>query len=230
VEDLSVAEAANQLGVDGSRVRQLLRAGTLAGRHVGRDWLVSADAVAALRERPRCPGRPFAPRRAWGLLDLLDGGDAAWLGPVARSHVRAHVRRLAGADAAIWRGALRARDDRHPVHAHRAALSRLVASEGVWPAGAAGAAAVGADLVPYAAVAEVYVPAEKWELLARSLHLVPAPGPPDVVVRVPRQLWPFGPAGPGRAALAATLLDSAEWRAGRAGAEMLNELAASLRR
>jgi excisionase family DNA binding protein len=230
VENLSVAQASSLLGIDGSRVRQLLRAGTLAGRRVGRDWLVSADGVAALRERPGLPGRPLAPRRAWALLDLLDGGEAAWLAPVARSQVRAHLRRLEGAGAAAWRNALRARDERHPMSAHRAALARLISSEGVWPAGASAASAAGADLVAYDPVTEVYIPAEIWGSLAGSLRLAPATDKPDVLVRVPRELWPFGPGGPGQAALAATLLDSDEWRATQAGREILNALAGATRR
>jgi excisionase family DNA binding protein len=229
VDDLSVGQAADQLGVDRSRVRQLLRAGTLSGRHAGRDWLVSAEGVAALRARPVRSGRPLAPRRAWGLLDLLDGGDAAWLDPVARSHVRAHIRRLAGADGARWAGALRGREDRYPMSAHRGALAHLAGVDGVWPADAATAAATaGADLAAAHTVAEVYVPADKFDALTRALHLGAATGRPDVVVRVPRQLWPFGPAGPGRAALAATLVDSDEWRANQAGAQILNELAGAL--
>jgi hypothetical protein len=66
--------------------------------------------------------------------------------------------------------------------------------------------------------------------VARELHLSPAAGFADIVVRVPRGLWPFGPDGPGRAALAASLIDSGDWRAARAGAEVLNDLAAQVGR
>ena len=44
------------------------------------------------------------------------------------------------------------------------------------------------------------------------------------IAQIPRQVWPFGPAGPGPAALAASLLDG-EWRAARAGAQVLDALA-----
>ena len=47
---ISTTEAAERLGVDESRVRQLLRAGELAGEKLqrgGRDWLVSRASVDA---------------------------------------------------------------------------------------------------------------------------------------------------------------------------------------
>ena len=223
--DVSVAEAASALGVDASRIRQLLRSGALAGRHVGRAWVVPVEALAELSEHRPAGGRPLAPRRAWALLDLLDGGNAPWLDRFARSQVRAYLRGLAGAEPGVWRDALRAREHRQLVAAHRAALARLSDSEGVWPAGPAAASAAGADLVAYGALPEFYVHAEAWPALARSLHLVSADGRPNVVVRVPREVWPFGPGGPGHAALAASLLGG-EWRAARSGADVLNELAA----
>ncbi len=224
-EDLSVAEAAGMLGVSDVRVRKLLSDGILPGRHVGRVWLVPAAAVAELAAHQHGAGRPLAPQRAWALLDILDGGRAPWLEKVARSQVRAQLRRLADADARAWRGALRAREDRKAVSGHRAAIARLSDSDGVWLAGPAAARRAGADLVVVQPVPEYYVPAERWDQLESRLRLRPAIGPPDAYVRVPRGPWPFAPVGPGRAALAASLLDSGDWRSARAGAEVLTELA-----
>jgi excisionase family DNA binding protein len=225
--DVSVAEAASRLGLDRSRVRQLLRSGVLAGRRLGRDWVVSAEAVADLAQRQPGYGRPPAPRRAWALIDLLDGGDAAWLDPVARSHVRATARAMAGSDAAGWQRVLRGREDRVAVAGHRASIDRFIQADNVWPAGPAVAGRIGANLVVAHAVPEVYVRSEDWDRLARQLHLRVDVAEPHLWVRVPRRLWPFGPSGPGRAALAASLLDG-EWRAARAGAELLNAAAARL--
>jgi excisionase family DNA binding protein len=228
VADVSVAEAASRLGLDRSRVRQLLRSGALDGRRIGRDWVVSAEAVADMVHNHPANGRPPAPRRAWALIDLLDGGDAAWLDPVARSHVRATARAMAGQGAAQWRRVLRGREDRVAVAGHRASIDRLIHSDNVWPAGPSMVPAIGADLVVHQAVPELYVPAEEWEALARYLHLRVDVAEPEAWVRLPRHLWPFGPSGPGHAALAASLLDG-EWRAARAGAELLNDAASRLR-
>jgi excisionase family DNA binding protein len=49
-QEISTQEAASMLGRTDSRVRQLLRDGTLPGRRVGRRWLVQRAAVTAYRD------------------------------------------------------------------------------------------------------------------------------------------------------------------------------------
>lgn len=223
--DISVQEAAERLGVDPSRVRQLIDAQVLPARRAGRMWLLPAEDVARLVAQRPGPGRPLAPARAWALLDLLDGGSAPWLSAVARSQVRAQLRALAGADAARWRSLLRARSTVHPVHAHPAALRRLDVDATVRPAGAARAANAGADLVAVDPVPEVYVPADSWPQLRDRLRLQDAEGDANLRVRVPAGLWPWVDTGPGPADLAADLLESDEPRAVSAGVALLNALA-----
>jgi excisionase family DNA binding protein len=223
--DLSVAEASAALGVDASFVRRMLRSGALPGRHLGRAWVVSGEALADLQERRVGAGRPLSPRRAWALLSILEGGRPDWISAVARSQVRAQLRQLCGADARVWRGELRSRERRYPVSGHRSAIARLAALKDAWPAGVGVASSVGADLVVAEAIPEFYLPADRWESISSKLHLAPASGSPDAYVRVPRDMWPFGSEGPGRAALAASLVDSGDWRAARAGADVLNDLA-----
>lgn len=57
---LTTPQAADRLGLTASRVRQLLRAGILTGRRVGRDWLIDRTAVDAL---PPESARRTAPRK-----------------------------------------------------------------------------------------------------------------------------------------------------------------------
>lgn len=223
--DMSVAEASVALGVDASFVRRMLRSGALRGRHLGRAWVVSGEALAELQERRVGAGRPLSPRRAWAMLSIVDGGRPDWISPVARSQVRAKLRQLHGADARVWRGALRSREDRHALSGHRSAVARLADIRDVWRAGVGAASMVGADLMVAEAVPEFYVREDRWELIASKLHLVPASGRPDAYVRVPRGMWPFGSEGPHSAVLAASLVDSSDWRAVRAGADVLNNLA-----
>lgn len=223
--DMSVAEASVALGVDASFVRRMLRSGALRGRHLGRAWVVSGEALAELQERRVGAGRPLSPRRAWAMLSILDGGRPDWISAVARSQVRAQLRQLHGADARVWRGALRSREHRHALSGHRSAIARLADIRDVWPAGVGAASMVGADLVVAQAIPEFYVSEGRWESIASKLHLVPALGSPDAYVRVPRVIWPFGSEGPRRAALAASLVDSGDWRAARGGADVLNDLA-----
>ena len=226
--DLTIAEAAALLGVHRSRVEQLLRSGRLAGRRSGRIWLVDGDAVADVQEQPRAAGRPMAPARAWALLDVLDGRDAPWLAPVARSQVRARLRGLGNADRDAWRALLRARSDVLEAWVHPAALPRLLADDSgaVLPAGPATAATVSdADLVALDALPEIYVEPRTWPKLAERWHVRPAPAAGNLRVRLPRGVWPFLLRREvGRAALAADLLDSPEPRAAAAGLTLLREL------
>ena len=228
--DLGVNEAASRLGVHPSRVRQLLHAGDLGGRQISGVWLISANDVARRASRRSQPGRPLAPARAWGLLDLLDHGSAPWLSPVARSQVRQVLRGISGADADRWRAVLRARSEVHPSRAHPAALRRLLDTPGVRASGSIDVAGHGIDLVVVNALPEVYVTASEWPQLARSLHLVTVhTGVPDVVVRVPRIPLAFAHRlSLGAAAVAADLMDSDEPRAVVAGAAKLNELSRQL--
>ena len=225
--DIGVQEAAVRLGVHPTRVRQLVRRGELAGHRVGRVWLVDPRDVARLAGRKSRAGRPLAPARAWGLLDLLDGGSAPWLPSVARSQVRQLLSRLNGADSDRWRSALRSRSEVLRLRAHPAAITRLLAEPQVLAAGAAEAARMGVDLVAMSEVPQMYVPSWGWPDLGRALWIVEASAEPNLLVRVPQGVWPFeGHARPGLAALAADLLESAEPRAVTGGVAKLNELSA----
>lgn len=215
---VSIAEAAHQLGVDRSRVEQLVRSGALPARRSGRMWLIDEAAVADRRRHPHLPGRPMAPGRAWALLDLLDGGPAPWLSPVGRSQVKAQIARMQRGDAEVWRRALRARSDVARVLVHPSVVGKAREHPRVIVAGAAQASRAGADLVAVGAVPELYLPAADWAALARQWQARLVGSGENLVVRVPRGLWPFGERKSlGLAVLAADLLESAEPRAIRAG-------------
>jgi excisionase family DNA binding protein len=53
---LTTAQAAARLGVNASRVRQLILSGQLKARKVGRDWLIDERSLKAVAVRR--PGRP----------------------------------------------------------------------------------------------------------------------------------------------------------------------------
>ncbi|MEV1285915.1 helix-turn-helix domain-containing protein [Micromonospora sp. NPDC049679] len=229
---VSVAEAADQLGVDPSLVRRLLRSGALEGDQVGLAWLVDRNDLARRVAHRPLPRRPMAARRAWGLLLMLAGLPAPWLDPAARSKVRAFAIHLAGGEADVWRAALRARAQVDRCWMHPAALQRLAQEPRVAAAGASAAMKAGADLVVVAAVPEFYVPADLWPQLRRELHVRDRGPEPNVIVRVPHDVWPFaeGQSDLAPSVLAADLVESGEDRAARAGAEMLNRLAGQIAR
>ncbi len=230
----SVADAAADLGVAEVRVRQMLQSGRLAGRKVGRQWLIDSSEIQRAVAHRAPSGRPLAARLAWGVLDLLDDGSAPWLDRADRSRARVHARNLAGADAGRWRAALRNRQKRMDCRAHPAALQRLYDAPGVVQVGPAVAAAAGVDLVALDVVPEVYVPEWAWPGIARRLAIRQnvAASDANLVVHVPEGAWPVpdvvGPPRPGLALLAADLLDSPEPRAISGGVDALNRLASHL--
>lgn len=229
--DISVKDAASRLRISEARVRQLVAAGDLAGRHLGRAWLIDSDDVARLQGQRRRSGRPAGPKRAWAILEMLEGRRAPWLAPSERSQVRSYLARLDEPEADEWRGILRGRSELRPVRAHPAAVDRLIDADGVLLAGPAEAARRDFDLVVAGDVrVECYVPLGDWEHLARSLALQPGHDG-NVVIRHPVGIWPFDQvAVVSDAVIAADLLDSAEPRAVRAGQLRLNELLAAMSR
>lgn len=234
--EIDVKEASRRLGVNDSRVRQLLRAGDLRGRHLGNSWLILAEDVARFQRNGRRPGRPLAPKRAWAVLDLLDGGRAAWLSDSARSQVRRYLADLVDPAPDDWRAVLRRRSRVLEVEAHPAAIERLRRVNGVRPVGPSAAVGRGFDIVALAeSIPEFYIAEEQWSDLYRSLALREG-AESNLRIRVPNEVWPFADAGPsgngwvGDAVLAADLLEAAEPRAVAAGAARLGELLASWHR
>jgi excisionase family DNA binding protein len=229
--EISVADAAARLSVSEPRVRQLLSSGDMAGRRLGRSWLVSDESVAQLQQQGRPSGRPLGPRRAWGLLDLLADGQAAWLTPSARSQLKAVKHRLADASPDKWRAVLRGRSRVLHCQIHPAGISRLVSHERVLAAGMAMIAGRPFDLVSIPReIDQVYADPAAWPSISRALA-VREVGPgnsglvPNMTVYLPKIPWPFEErAELPDSVLAADLLDSPEPRAIRAGAARINEL------
>jgi excisionase family DNA binding protein len=98
---LSLPEAARRLGVNESRVRQRIAAGSLRAEKVGGRWLLDEADLADAGERP--VGRPLSARSAWALVavaqalahhDHAGRGDdlMADVAPVVRSRSRARLR------------------------------------------------------------------------------------------------------------------------------------------
>jgi excisionase family DNA binding protein len=225
--EIEVKEASRRLGVNESRIRQLLRAGSLRGRRVGNSWVVLVDDVARLEKNRLRAGRPLAARRAWAALDLLDSGRAPWLSDSARSQVRSHLAHLDEPGPEVWLSLLRSRSEVVHALAHPAALKRLADVDGALRAGASEAVQRGFDLVVLGGgIPEFYLEPSVWPQVARSLAIRES-SEPNLVIRIPHDVWPFGAAGAvSDAALAADLLESAEPRAVAAGARRLNEVLA----
>src|SRR5665647_3408165 len=73
---LSVAEAAERLGISVQRVRQLLHAGELDSRKGPGGWVVAENAVRAREQAPPAAGRPLSSHMAWLVVAQLLAADS----------------------------------------------------------------------------------------------------------------------------------------------------------
>ncbi|MEV4875593.1 type IV toxin-antitoxin system AbiEi family antitoxin [Streptomyces cyaneofuscatus] len=236
---MSVRQAAQSLGVDDSRVRQLLHDGRLQGSRVGGRWIVEAGSVHDRKSAPPEPGRPLSARNAWGALSILSGCRPAGLSDSERSRLHKRLRNLAAhGDVPTERlqKLLAARAEVRRYRAHRSVLQPLLDDADVVRAGASAAPRVGADYVAPGR-AEIYVHPERIGKLEAAFGLVLDAHGGNLLVRVPpASAWPFlvsaqqaadeGVDAP-PSVIAADLLDAKEDRALVAAAGILKPLLAS---
>jgi excisionase family DNA binding protein len=221
---LSVAEAAQRLGISTARVRALAQAGLLDAARVGQRWIVAPESVDRRLAAGVDQGRPLDARTAWALLWLASGDPAlqrlaeGWLTPWARSRARGRLKRVHWPSLAPR---LRARAAVHRLRAHPSDLPRIADEPDVVRTGVSAAAAHGLD-VAGSGVLDAYVPARALPDLARR-YLLEASEWPNVVLRAVGVPWPFPPGQFEAPALvvALDLLDSDDSRSRRAATECL---------
>ena len=215
---LGVSAVAAELGVSDRRVRQMLADGELRGSRVGRAWVVERDALDDALDRPSVSGRPWRPAAAWALLGLIAGSDVE-LSPVDR--VRIGRRAEAGVVDNLSR--LRVRSGERRFYGHPSVLGPLLEDPGVVRSGVSALGDYGVDLVVQD-VAEGYVRGSEVDVLVDQFALERGAGRWNVTLRVvDDEVWPFE--ADQRVAsgvvVAVDLLDSADERSRRAGAELL---------
>jgi excisionase family DNA binding protein len=151
---LSPTEAAGRLHVTPRRIYQLVAHDLLRAERMGGRLLIRRDEVEERVGLHIVSGRPFSPKRAWGLVLLAAGQEPLELDPATRSKLRRLLR-----ERSMWslRSRLGNRAARHAVRAHSSDLLKILAEPGVIPTGARYAAEAGLNLVAPNAVLELYV-------------------------------------------------------------------------
>ena len=192
---MATADAANRLGLTSGRVRELIASGALRARRVGNRFLVRRDDVETRAAAGSRSGRPYSPRRAWGLILLASGVVPAGLDRVTLSKLRRVLR-----ERDLWsiRQRLASRAVRREVRAHSSDLPRLEAERDVVLTGARHAAEVGLNLVAPDAPVELYVDPPTAGRLVRRYRLRPSDRPNVVLHVVPAEVrgWLGGPVAP----------------------------------
>jgi excisionase family DNA binding protein len=188
---LSVPEAAARLGVTAGRVRQLVASGELNARRIGLVLLVDPESVDRRVQLGTLDGRRFSPRRAWGLLFLIDGLDAPWLDPVSRAKLRSFI---AHHDLALLRPRLVTRAQRHQFRAHPSLLGAIRREPGLMRTGVSAAYDVGADLIPGDEF-DAYLTADHLDAVVDKYKLRQS-NEPNITLRITLALMPGWPARP----------------------------------
>ena len=218
---ISVLEAADELGVSGRRVHQMLADGRLPGARVGRSWVLDRQAVLQAAQSRVRAGRPWCPSSAWDVLAMASGVE---IKGSAVDRFRARQRAEDGIAPLV--GKLASRAERHQFYAHPSVLGELLEHPGIV---ASGVSALGFHNVDLVAIdqAEGYIPRSELASMIDEYELDNAADRPNVQLRVvDDEYWPFE-ARQRYAPLpivAVDLLDSADERSRRAGQELLNQL------
>jgi hypothetical protein len=162
---LSVREAAAELGVSPSAVRQLIAQGQVRSSKFAGRVVVDPDHLRQVGAATRPVGRPFSPAAAWVLLRLLAGQQPGPVSPSRLSQLRHHLR---FDDPQHLAGRLRKRADLAFYHVHPSLLGDLAAEPGCVLAGRSAAERVGADLAGDGGPLEVYLAPARADRLAHE--------------------------------------------------------------
>lgn len=163
---LSLADAAELLGVSSERVRQLVVAGDLPGVRFGNAWAVPRESVDARGMASNRRGRPLSAQRAW---ESIDSGEVD-LSNVSRYRNRGEARRyeMSAAD-----------------------LEFVSQQEQVMVSGAAAASGFGELRQPDGADADLYVAASLHRELGSLVAAVPDQLGGVTLRVVLDEVWPY---------------------------------------
>lgn len=219
MNELSVPEAAKQLGLSEQRVRAMAQAGQLSARKVGYRWLISLDEG----ERKSTAGRPLSAANAWALLALLSGESPTWVHPSVRSRLKQRLRDVDWLQTAFAHSKPRAR-----IHTWRVLPGDLNKLQVQFPLVYTGHSIEDSDLdvFPSGRQIDAYIDEKSLGALERRYRPEHAAANPNLILRVPSHSWILKQeAGAPQPVIAADLLQSHDPRAARAARRLLAQLA-----
>ncbi len=92
---VSVAQAAERLGVSVPRIHQRIADGSLVAERIGSQWVVDERSLLHVQERSKA-GRPYSARSAWAVIAASedDSDRVSGSGPAVSARVRMQLKRL----------------------------------------------------------------------------------------------------------------------------------------
>ncbi len=95
MEAVSVAQAAERLGVSVPRIHQRIADGSLSAERIGSQWVVDERSLLRIQERSKA-GRPYSARSAWAVIAASeDDSDRVGVsGPAVSARARMQLKRL----------------------------------------------------------------------------------------------------------------------------------------
>jgi excisionase family DNA binding protein len=92
---ISVAQAAERLGVSVPRIHQRIADGSLSAERIGSQWVVEERSLLRIQERSKA-GRPYSARSAWAVIAASeDDSDRVGVsGPAVSGRARMQLKRL----------------------------------------------------------------------------------------------------------------------------------------
>lgn len=92
---VSVAQAAERLGVSVPRIHQRIADGSLSAERIGSQWVVDERSLLRIQERSKA-GRPYSARSAWAVIAASeDGSDRVGVSvPAVSARARMQLKRL----------------------------------------------------------------------------------------------------------------------------------------
>jgi excisionase family DNA binding protein len=219
---LTVAQAAQRLGISARRVNHLVRTGGLRSSQLGAITVIPVSAVERRRSLQPGDGRRLTPSNAWGVLALASGERPAWLAP----DTRYRLGRLVAKNGLVsLRARLVERGERQTFRAHPSVLRVIRDDPALMLSGVTAAAELRLGLLAGDTV-DAYVDERALATLIARYGLRDSQEPNVILRVVPSFMpsWPPSHIAP-RAAVALDLIEEGDPRIHQVGTELLGHLA-----
>lgn len=217
-----MAQAAERLAVTKNMVRGLISAGELPAERIGREWMVSLEAVELRLDRRPSDGRHLRAPNAWAVLFMVVGEPVPWLDQSNRWRLRQY---LASHRLSNDRSRYSERGRPTAYRAHPSLLAAVRGDHALMLTGTSGASERRLGLIGGSGEVDAYVAKTDLNTIVRRHHLQPTDDPNVILRIVPKFTSPWPPARVAPvSAIALDLLDSPEPRAKQVGEEMLRRV------